>query len=142
MPKRHKKPEVVDHGLELLLDYDGRVHYLDGGYCMKFKISRTETTSERPHGLSYSFTLHDEYNHRVLGYDNAHAPQSQGKKGKGAKVHDHWHRDENDKGRPYEFVDAATLLKDFFDECERVLEGRGIQFAVLDDKLVDGGVDD
>ena len=28
---------------------------------------------ERPHGLNYSLTLHDDEGERLLGFDNAHA---------------------------------------------------------------------
>jgi hypothetical protein len=44
---------------------------------------------------------------------------------------DHWHRTENDPGRPYEFKDAETLIDDFFNEVERVLRERGIGTAVV-----------
>jgi len=29
-------------------------------------------TGRRPHGLQYAFTLHDENDDRILGYDNSH----------------------------------------------------------------------
>jgi hypothetical protein len=44
---------------------------------------------------------------------------------------DHWHRTETDPGRPYEFIDADTLLQDFFREVRRVLAERGISEAVI-----------
>lgn len=44
---------------------------------------------------------------------------------------DHWHRTENDEGRPYEFRDAETLIEDFFNEVERVLNERGIPLHVV-----------
>ena len=44
---------------------------------------------------------------------------------------DHWHRMENDPGRPYVFRDAVVLLDDFFDEVERVLRERGIKTTVV-----------
>lgn len=51
-----------------------------------------------------------------------------------AKTADHWHRSESDRGRPYVFTDAATLIDDFFNEVERVLAERGIPFEVLVDE--------
>jgi len=69
-------------------------------------MKRSQATKERPHGLSYSFTLH--------------APAS-----------DHWHRTEDDPGRSYKFKDAETLLEDFFNEVERVLSERGIGTTVV-----------
>ena len=44
---------------------------------------------------------------------------------------DHWHRTEDDKGRPYKFVDAETLVTDFFREAYRVLGERGISIEVV-----------
>ena len=129
--KRRTKPDLVDHGLELLLSYDGRILYLEGGYHLKFEISRTEKTEARPHGLSYSFTLHDRNNRRVLGYDNAHTVKPPGRNARARKRHDHWHRDASDKGRPYGYIDAATLVKDFFDEAGRYLAKKGVELDVI-----------
>ena len=47
---------------------------------------------------------------------------------------DYWHRTKTDKGRPYAFEDAETLLDGFFDEVERVLTERGIPFEVVEVK--------
>ena len=118
-----------DHGLEFLLAFDGRVHFLEGGYWIKFEIARVAGTRARPHGLSYSFTLHAPDGRRLLGFDNAHGVRP--KKGRRAVEHDHWHRTEQDPGRPYACKDAATLLDDFFDEVERILQERGIDPTVI-----------
>jgi hypothetical protein len=48
-----------DHALEYLLAFDGRVHYFERGFWLKFEIKRVAATPERPHGLRYSFTLHN-----------------------------------------------------------------------------------
>jgi hypothetical protein len=48
-----------EHALEFLLAFDGRVHWLEQGYSLKFAIRRVEPMQHRPHGLRYSFTLHD-----------------------------------------------------------------------------------
>jgi hypothetical protein len=61
-----------DYGLEFLLAFDGRVHHLEKGYSIKFEIRRVEATKNRPHGLSYSFTLHAPDGTRLVGFDNAH----------------------------------------------------------------------
>ncbi|MGH7193026.1 MAG: toxin-antitoxin system TumE family protein [Candidatus Saccharimonadales bacterium] len=62
-----------DHGLEFLLAFDGRIHHLEEGYRLKFEIKRVATAEARPHGLSYSFTLHAPDGTRLVGYDNAHS---------------------------------------------------------------------
>ena len=96
-----------DHTLEYLLAFDGRVHHYSKGYFAKFEIKRVDASKERPHGLRYSFTLHREDGTRVLGFDNAHTvPALGGRHKKRPKAADHWHRTEDDPGRPYEFVSA------------------------------------
>ena len=121
-----------DHGLEFLLAFDGRIHHLEKGYWLKFEIARIETTPERPHGLSYSFTLHAPDGTRLVGFDNAHNVPAAGSRFKRrGKAIDHWHRTNTDHGRPYEFKNAETLIDDFFDEVERVLGERGVGLRVL-----------
>lgn len=121
-----------DHGLEFLLAFNGRIHHLEKGYWLKFEIARVEATPERPHGLSYSFTLHAPDGTRLVGFDNAHNVAARGSRFKRrGKVTDHWHRTEKDRGRPYEFKDAETLIDDFFNEIERVLRERGIGLRVV-----------
>jgi hypothetical protein len=121
-----------EYGLEFLLAFDGRIHYLEKGYRIKFEIRRVEATEERPHGLSYSFTLHAPDGTRLIGFDNAHDVPAKGARFKRRpKATDHWHQTENDPGRPYEFKDAATLIDDFLDEVERVLSERGIGTTVV-----------
>src|ERR1700704_3222199 len=61
-----------DHGLEFLLAFDGRIHHLEKGYWLKFEMTRGEATRNRPHGLSYSFTLRAPDGTRLVGFDNAH----------------------------------------------------------------------
>jgi hypothetical protein len=44
----------IDHTLEFLLGFDGRIHHLEQGYWIKFEIRKVEPTKAKPHGLSYS----------------------------------------------------------------------------------------
>ncbi len=111
--------------LQYLLDLDGEEIHYEGGYVVRFRIRQTEKSEERPHGISYSLTLHGPDGERLLGYDNAHAVTHRGSRFKAnPTAHDHWHRDETDDGRPYEFTSAEQLVADFFDEIERVLKER------------------
>jgi hypothetical protein len=64
--------------LEFLLAFDGRIHQIQKGYWLKFEIKRTAPTPERPHGLRYSFTLHDPNGNRLMGFDNAHGVAPRG----------------------------------------------------------------
>ncbi|MDN5850182.1 MAG: DUF6516 family protein [Nitrococcus sp.] len=129
----------LEHTLEFLLAFDGRRHWYPSGYYVKFAIRRVPPTRERPHGLRYSFTLHDPEDKRLIGFDNAHIVTATGTRFKPRPVTaDHWHRTESDPGRPYAFKDAETLTEDFFAEVERVLTERGIPVVVVDDSGKDG----
>ena len=82
--------------------------------------------------MAYSFTLHSPDGTREFGFDNAHASP---KKGAGFKKRqdssDHWHRSRGDSGEPYDFVDAATLVDDFFDEVEQFMTKLGLSTEVI-----------
>ena len=120
-----------DYGLEYLLGYGGRIHHLDGGYWLKFEFERVQESDERPHGLNYSMTLHAPDGTRLVGFDNAHQVPAKGSRFKKAPEHyDHRHRTETDKGRPYRYTDAETLLG-IFSEVERVLYERGVTYKVV-----------
>jgi len=121
-----------DHTLEFLLAFDGRIHHLEGGYCIKFVIKQVEATKRRPHGLSYSFTLHAPDGTRLVGFDNGHGVPAAGSRFKQRpQASDHWHRTENDSGRPYEFKDADLLLRDFLQEARKILAERGVSETVV-----------
>lgn len=129
------KPPEVDYTLENLLDYDGRIQWLDCGWWLKFEVQRVGVTEGIPHGVKYSLTLHDEDGTRMMGYDNAHAIGVK----KGVKTTylprwEHWHRDALDTGRPYSYVDGAKLIQDFFEAAERTLQEHGHRFVMISDE--------
>ena len=125
------KEEEQLYTLEFLLGFDGHVHWLDQGYRLKFEIKRVKPTKERPHGLRYSFTLHDPDGQRLMGFDNAHGVRAKGSRyNKRQAAADHWHRTEDDEGRPYSFTTADALLEDFFREATRILAAHGVSDAV------------
>jgi hypothetical protein len=113
-----------DKTLESLLDLDGVRYIIDEklGLWVKFDVKKTEKSETRPQGIRYSLTLHDRYNTRIMGFDNAHAVSS-GKKGS-AKTYDHWHRDQHDVGLKYHFKSAGKLIEDFWKEVEKKLNER------------------
>ena len=95
------------------------------------KLGAVSATRNRPHGLSYSFTLHAPDGTRLVGFDNAHDVPAKGSRFKHrGETTDHWHRTEDDPGRPYRFKDTETLIEDFFNEVERVLHDRGVGLEV------------
>ena len=126
------KKEETDHALEFLLAFDGRVHWLEQGYRIRFEIRRIEASPPRPHGLSYSFTLRPEGRPRPGLRQCAWRPaQGRQPSWEEAGGRDHWHRGEGDEGRPYKFESADKLLADFFSEVRRILTERGISEEVV-----------
>ena len=120
--------ETRDPGLDALLLLDGEMFFADaaGKYFVKFVVKRVAPSAARPHGLSYSLTLHGEDGERLVGFDNAHpVPSQRGPAGRRRTEHDHRHRFKTT--RPYEYRDAATLLADFWEQVEAVLKEKGIE---------------
>jgi len=73
--------------------------------------------------------------HAIDRVRHAHAVAPGGGRYKKKQVEaDHWHRTENDSGRPYRLVSAEKLIDDLFYEVERVLTQRGIDLVVLKTK--------
>jgi Family of unknown function (DUF6516) len=116
-----------DQGLDDLLALDGVVLVVDpvGNHWVKFVVKCVDPSPERPQGVSYSLTLHAADGERLVGFDNAHAVTSgRGPSKRGSATLDHRHR--NLGAKPYEYQDAATLLRDFWREVEDVLRERGV----------------
>jgi hypothetical protein len=125
---------LPEHSLAFLLGYDGREHTLESGHFLKFDVKQVERSASIPHGLSYSFTFHAPGGTRLLGFDNAHRVPARGNVFRLRPVaSDHWHRTEQDKGRPYEFESAEKLIVDFFDEVGKKLDMLGLPFDVRED---------
>ncbi len=119
--------QIRDRSLDTMLDLDGQVFVvdLDGKHWVKFLVKRVDPTPERPHGLSYSPTLHTESGERLVGFDNAHLGEpTAGPAGKSRKRRDHKHRLRTI--RPYDYKDALTLLADFWAEVDALLRQRGV----------------
>lgn len=114
-----------DPGLDTLLDLHGQTLFVDEvGHWVKFIVRRTEVTPERPHGLSYSLTLHAPDGARLVGFDNAHPPRpGRGTRARKSRASDHSHRLK--RIRSYDYKDAAALLEDFWKNVDDVLRERG-----------------
>lgn len=116
---------VRDFALDTLLLLDGDTFVVDAeGKCwVKFVVKRVEVSPERPHGLDYSLTLHDEDGERLLGFDNAHPVHETSGPGARTRIEfDHKHSGERIRFYPYE--DAASLLAEFWTEVEAILQKR------------------
>jgi hypothetical protein len=99
-----------------LLELDGERFVINEtlGLWVKFEIKRVPKTKNKSHGIKYSLILHDKSNKRIMGFDNAHAIEYGAKKNVAPlRTYDHWHRDEQDEGRPYHYFNAGKLLEDF-----------------------------
>jgi hypothetical protein len=115
-----------DDALERLLDLDGFLAEVGGGFWIKIVAQRVPSGVDRPHGVSYSLTLHEPGGRRVFGIDNAHpVPSRRGPSSRRAMAQDHLHRDES--VRPYAYRDAESLLEDFWREVDAILKKRGIE---------------
>ena len=117
-----------DHTLEFLLEQHGETHFVDDkqSYWVTYEFRRTGPTKERPYGISYSLTLHEPSGKRILGFDNAHAVKDTSDPGrKKTRTHDHNHL--LDTVRPYKFVDAGTLMEDFWNDVENLLNELGVR---------------
>lgn len=119
----------MDDALVRLLAYHGRRYWLENGWSVRLRVRIVEETAERPHGLRYSFTLHDEAGERLLGFDNAH--------GSGRQLeYDHSHRFRStDQLRPYKFEDADQLLADFFNAVQAACEHEGVSLNIVSEDV-------
>lgn len=113
-----------DPVIETLLDLHDSILDQGDGFWVKIEAWRTNVSSEIPHGIRYSLTLHEPYGKRILGYDNAHAIKPPKKLKYAGRVlpYDHKHRHATDYGVPYEFRNAQQLINDFFADVDRVLK--------------------
>jgi hypothetical protein len=114
----------IDHTLDTLLALDGTEYTEENGFWYKIEAKRIEPSEERPHGIRYNLTLHDNNNQRILGFDNAHGIKVK----KGGKYsgyiyqYDHVHKSAKDQGQPYEFINAEQLLSDFLAEINKIIK--------------------
>jgi hypothetical protein len=121
MAMKDKRYSREDETLLTLLNLDSEIFPMDNGYWTKFEVYRVNPEQHIPHGVRYSLTLHDRYNRRVLGFDNAHAIRP-ARKGFGARKITWDHKHKRDTISPYEYESASQLLEDFWHEVERIME--------------------
>ncbi len=106
----------IDHGLDALIALCGEQMHREDGYWWKIEAWQVHPSKHIPHGIRYNLTLHNQYNTRIFGIDNAHGIKIPRKGKVSGKKHayDHQHRHATDKGVPYDFISAYQLLQDFF----------------------------
>ena len=64
--------------LELLLSLDGSSFEAADGYVVEFYVKLTDSTRERPHGISYALVFALRGGEPYVRFDNAHAVERPG----------------------------------------------------------------
>jgi hypothetical protein len=116
---------MEDRTLETLLDLDGEIMEVGGGFWVKFKARRVAPTARRPWGVDYSLCLFNPDDKRVICYDNAHpvaGATGPAKRRTGASDHVH----KGGKPKPYAYRDAVALLEDFWGDVYKILKEEGV----------------
>lgn len=108
--------------LDTLLDLDGEIFPMDDGFWVKFNVKTIRPVQNTPHGIRYSMTLHDRYNTRVIGFDNAHSVKTNRKKGFSGRIVTWDHKHSLDKLEPYNFKSAGQLLEDFWIAVDQYIQ--------------------
>jgi len=107
--------------LEILLVLNGETMLMDSGHWTKFEAYLVTPSPHIPHGIRYSLTLHDRYNKRLIGFDNAHAIKTKTHKYAARKITwDHQHKREEVIN--YEFSSAGQLVEDFWNAVNTLLD--------------------
>lgn len=96
---------------------------------MSFKVRAGEPEPGRPHGITYSLTMHRPGGDRILGYDNAHAPPlGSGPAAKSRRRElDYDHRHRRSTVTVYNFESPSKLLEDFWRDVEELLKEEDAQ---------------
>lgn len=115
-----------DGSLQRLLDLNGEIMDMGGGYWVKFDALKIEPNEKRPHGIAYSLCLFSPDDKRLVCFDHAHpVATGSGPSKKRADVSDHVHTGEQIK--PYVYSNAEALMADFWQAVETVLNAKGVQ---------------
>lgn len=114
-------------GLQSLLDLDGTIYEVGGGYWVSMTVGRVPPDGGRPHGIQYALSLHSPDGSRVMGYDNAHQPKIRSgpsRKSTTPLAFDHIHR--GARTIPYRPKSPGDLLVDFWADVEAILTKEGV----------------
>jgi hypothetical protein len=114
-----------DRSIERLLEMDGDIYEVGGGFWVKFEACRVPPTALKPHGIDYSLCFFGPDDVRRVCYDNDHQVLSaRPPRGKMSPTNDHRHVGSVIK--PYSFIDAQTLIEDFWNDVYKILKKEGI----------------
>lgn len=116
---------TADHFIDGLLELDGEIIEVGGGYWVEIQAKRVPRTAAKPFGVDYGLCLISPSGARRVCYDNAHPVQiGRPPSGKMSETNDHRHIE--GAVEPYAYTDAAQLLIDFWTDVERILKMEGI----------------
>lgn len=96
-------------------------------YFAQFRVKEVDPTEGKPHGISYSLTLHDKDNTRLMGFDNAHPVEdkTKGRFSQHRKVSkwDHKHKFKDLAViTPYDYTSAEQLIVDFWATVDEAIK--------------------
>lgn len=112
-----------DTGLDTLLEMNEYKFVYPSKYWWKIEARLIVPDERRPHGIRYTFTLHDPKGTRIFGMDNKHVPKNRRKGYHGQIIEfDHVHKDKDDEGTAYAFTNAATLMTDFLNRVKEIID--------------------
>jgi Family of unknown function (DUF6516) len=114
-----------DRSIDGLLELDGEIIEVGGGYWVEIQAKRVPRTAAKPFGVDYGLCLISPSGQRRVCYDNAH-PVQIGRPPSGRLSETNDHRHVEDAIEPYVYKDAAQLLSDFWTDVERILRKEGI----------------
>lgn len=108
---------------QYLIDLDGQYFQYEGGYYAKLMFRVVANNRQIPHGFRYALTFHRKDGERLLGFDNSHAvPERSGPAAKSRRLREFDHQHKGDRTYPYQYIDLAKLLSDFWDAVDTALE--------------------
>lgn len=117
--------KLSDSTLDRLLDLDGTVMEVGGGFRVKIEATRVPPSKAKPFGIDYSLCLFSPKNERVIGFDNAHAVFT-GRPPARKREARYDHRHEGGKMKPYVYESAERLMEDFWNAVDAHLKKEGI----------------
>jgi len=124
----HDEP---DFGIETLLSLHGWTDEVGGGFWISVKAFRVPRDELRPHGISYTLTMHRPGGRRILGYDNAHPPEIGSGPSRKSRRRDRGCDHRHFRGRVtwYDFESPVRLLEDFWRDVQTIMEEEGVPWT-------------
>jgi hypothetical protein len=111
-----------DETLDTLLELDGEIYVINNELWASIEARRVEPNEHIPHDVRYCLNLHDKYNNRLLGYDNAHELKLPRRRKYSGRVITWDHKHKQDKVLHYEYQSASQMLEDFWKDVKAIIK--------------------